>query len=239
MNKISLILVDDHEIFIAGLRLKLASYYDSMEVIAEASDFEGLMDHLMAGLIPDVILMDYHLPDHNGIEIARQLKNHEAFRKIKIIILSAYSSHFLNAHNYDLIREAIDAGIEGYLLKDSKIEEIILAVSKVLLNETFVLGETVNIKEINREIIDDRQRMMKYLKRHNNFSLTDKDVEILQLITQGHSAKTIAVQLGISEEAVTNHKDNIKLRLREKFGLNFKNIVELIVWAIKNKIVKV
>jgi len=239
MNKIRLILVDDHEIFIAGLKLKLASHSDSMEVIAEASDCEGLMVHLGNGLIPDVILMDYHLPDRDGISIAMQLKNHETYKAIKIIILSAYSSHFLDAHNYDLIREAIDTGIEGYLLKDSKIDEIILAIRNVINGETFALGETVNIQEINKEIIEDRRRLLSYLKKHNNYCLTEKEVEILQLLSQGHSAKNIANQLGISEEAVTNHKDNIKLKLREKYGLDFKNVVELVVWAIKNKVVKV
>jgi DNA-binding NarL/FixJ family response regulator len=239
MGKIKLILVDDHEIFIAGLMLKFASYSDSMVVIAEASDYEGLMAHLSNGLIPDIILLDYHLPDQDGISVARQLKNHEKYKAIKIIILSAYSSHFLNAHNYDLIREAIDAGIEGYLLKDSKIDEITLAISNVINGETFVLGETVNIKDINKEIIEDRRQLMNYLKKHNNYCLTKKDVEILQLLTQGHSAKTLANQLGISEEAVTNHKDNIKFKLKEKYGLDFKNVVELVVWAIKNKVVKV
>jgi DNA-binding NarL/FixJ family response regulator len=239
MDKIKLILVDDHEIFIAGLRLKIASYSDSMEVIAEASDCDGLLVHLNNGLIPDVILMDYHLPDQDGISIARQLKIHSKYKTIKIIILSAYSSHFLNSHNYDLIREAIDTGIEGYLLKDSKIEEIVFAIGNVINGKTFVLGETVNIQDINREIIEDRRRLMNYLKKHNNYSLTDKDVEILQLLTQGHSAKTIANQLGISEEAITNHKDNIKVKLKGKYGLDFKNVVELVVWAIKNKVVKV
>jgi DNA-binding NarL/FixJ family response regulator len=239
MDKIKLIIVDDHEIFLAGLRLKLASYSDSLEVIAEAKDFKGLMVHLSNGIIPDVLLMDYHLPDQDGISIARHLKNHIEYKSIRIIILSAYSSHFLNAHNYDLIREAIDTGIEGYLLKDSGIDEITIAISNVINGKTFVLGETVNIHDINREIIEDRRKLMNYLKKHNNYSLTDKDVEILRLLMQGHSAKTIANVLGISEEAVTNHKDNIKLKLKEKFGLDFKNVVELVVWAIKNKIVKV
>jgi DNA-binding NarL/FixJ family response regulator len=239
MNKIKLILVDDHEIYLAGLRLKLASYSELVEVIAEASDYEGFMAHLDDSLVPDVILMDYHLPGMDGITIAQKLKTHEKYQAIKIIILSAYSSHFLNAHNYDLIREAIDTGIEGYLLKDSGIDEIILAINNVINGVTFVLGETVNIQEINKEIIEDRRMLMKYLKKQNNYSLTDRDVEILQHLTQGQSAKTIANLLKISEEAVTNHKDNMKLKLKEKYGLDFKNVVELVVWAIKNKIVKV
>jgi len=239
MNKIKLILVDDHEIFIAGLRLKLLSYSDSIEVIAEASDFKSLMVHLSNDLIPDVLLLDYHLPDQDGISIARQLKSNIKYQTIRIIILSAYSSQFLNAHNYDLIREAIDTGIEGYLLKDSGIGEIVLAINNVINGETFVLGETVNIHDINKEIIEDRRKLMSLLKKQNNYGLTERDVVILQLLSRGLSAKTIANQLLISEEAVTNHKDNIKLKLKEKYGLDFKNVVELVVWAIKNKIVKV
>jgi len=197
------------------------------------------MIKLESSIIPDVILMDYHLTGLDGISICRNLKSHEKYKEIKTIILSAYSSQFLNAHNYDLIREAIDAGVEGYLLKDSKIDEIINAITEVIHGKTFVMGETVDIREINKEIVEDRRRLMSYLKKHNSYSLTQKEVEILQLLAQGHSAKTIANQLGISEEGVTNHKDNIKHKLKERYGLNFKNVVELIVWAIKSKVVKV
>lgn len=239
MNKIKLILVDDHEIFLAGLRMKLAAYSDSVEVIAEATDFKGLMVHLGNGLSPDLLLLDYHLPDKDGIGITRLLKYHDDYKYIKIIILSAYSSQYMNEHNYDLIREAIDAGVDGYLLKDTAIEEIVFAAGKVMLGETFVLGETINIHELNKEIIEDRQRLRGFLKKHNNYSLTGKEIEILQLTAQGHSAKIIASQLKISEETVTNHKDNIKLKLKEKYDIDFKNTVELVVWAIRNKIVTV
>ncbi|RPH28703.1 MAG: DNA-binding response regulator [Bacteroidales bacterium] len=197
------------------------------------------MIKLESSIIPDVILMDYHLTGLDGISICRNLKSHEKYKGIKTIILSAYSSQFLDAHNYDLIREAIDVGIEGYLLKDSNIDEIINAITEVVHGKTLVMGETVDIREINKEIIEDRRRLVNFLKKNNNYCLTGKEIEILQLLSQGHSAKTIASQLGISEEGVTNHKDNIKHKLNERYGLNFKNVVELIVWAIKNKIVKV
>lgn len=239
MDKIKLILVDDHEIFLAGLRMKLAAYSDSVEVIAEATDFRGLMVHLDNGLRPDVLILDYHLPDKDGIGIARLLKYHDDYKSIKIIILSAYSSQYMNEHNYDLIREAVDAGVDGYLLKDSAIEEIVLAVNKAMIDEVFILGETINIHELNKEIIEDRRRLRGFLKKHDNYSLTGKEIEILQMTAQGHSSKAIASLLKITEEAVTNHKDNIKMKLKEKYDIDFKNIVELVVWAIRNRIVKV
>jgi len=239
MKKIKLILVDDHEIFLAGLKLKLASFSDIFEIIGEAANCEQMLLLLEKELIPDLILMDYHLPGKDGISICRQLKDNEKYKCIKIIILSAYSSNFLNVHNYDIIREAIDTGIEGYLLKDSKIEEIVSAIMEVMNGETFVLGETINLKEINKEIIGDRRRLNIFLRRQNNYSLTNKEIEILDLFSQGYSAKAAANILSISEECVTNHKDNIKQKLKEKFGLDFKNVVELIVWAIKNKLIKV
>ena len=239
MERIKIIIVDDHGIFIAGLRLKLMQYSEQIEILADASGYEELMTHLQNNILPDVMLLDYHLSAKDGISITKELKRHESYSKIKVIILSAYSSNFLNARNYDLIREAIDANVDGYLLKDSNIDEIATTIRQVFENKTFVLGQTVNVQEINKEIIEDRRRLITYLKKHNNYCLTDKEIEILQLLTDGHSAKTIANCLGTSEEAVTNHKDNIKHKLKEKYGLDFKNVVELIVWAIKNKIVKV
>jgi DNA-binding NarL/FixJ family response regulator len=239
MKKISLILVDDHEIFMAGLKLKLTLYKELIEVINELTDGSQLLDALEKGPLPDVILMDYHLPGKDGISIAQQLKCQDKYKSVRIIILSAYSSQFLNAHNYDLIREAIDTGVEGYLLKDSKVEDIVEAIDKVTNGETFVLGETINIKEINKEMIKDRQRLMRHIRKHNNYGLTEREISVLNFLSRGFSAKTIAGELAISEEAVTNYKDNIKLKLKEKYNLDFKNVVELIVWAIKNKIIKV
>jgi len=237
MKRYKVFLLDKHEIFLTGLTHKLKPYFEEIEIIGEALNFARLNNELLKGNIPDVLILDYNLPDKNGIEIVRSLKQKQEFQQIKTIILSDYTCLTLTKHNYELLKNAIDTGINGYLLKDSKIEDIIEAVRKVMSGESFVLGKTMDLGEINKEIIEDRKRLLLFLKRQNNFSLTDREIEIVKLLSEGYSSKQIGVKLKISEEAVTNHKDNIKLKLKEKYNINIKNVVELIVWAIRNKII--
>lgn len=237
MYKIKIILVDDHEIFLAGLKLKLELFQNEIEVAGEACSFEELVP-LFKKCIPDLILLDFNLPGKNGIEIAEFLSENSEFKKIKTIILSAFTSRTLSLKNYELICEAIDVGINGYLLKDSKTSHIVEAIRNVMAGDTFILGKTINLQEVNKELIKDRKRLALILKRQKNFGLTNREVEILKYLSEGYSSKQIGFLLKISEDSITNHKDNIRLKLKEKYNITLKNVVEMIVWAIKNKVIQ-
>jgi two-component system, NarL family, response regulator DegU len=239
MAKIKIILVDDHEIFISGLKYKLQPYTDFIDVIADAACYEELMAHLQKGLIPDVLVLDCHMPVMDGIAIAAHLRDNEKYNKIKILILSAFKSAILNSPDYDLIIEAIDAGVEGYILKDASIEDIVAAIENVHTGKTFVLGETIDTRQLNFVLVEDRKRVQFFLKKSNKFGLTPREVEVLQALAEGCSAKETAVKLNISEEGITNHKDNIKFKLKSKHNIDLKNVVEMVVWAIKNKVIEV
>lgn len=237
MKIIKVFLVDDHEIFLAGLKFKLAPYAGEIEIVGTATSVAQAFELLDSGIIPDVILMDYNLPGENGIDVALKLRENASFRNTKCIILSAYTSHYLIDQNYDLVCQALDDGIEGYLLKDSSIEDIVSAIHAVAEGDTLVFGETIDLLAVNKVIFQERRRRHSLFKKGNQYGLSTRQIEILQQMAKGFSAREIAGQLNISEEAVTNHKDNIKLKLDEKYGLKFRNVVELIVWAVKNKVI--
>jgi two-component system, NarL family, response regulator DegU len=238
MAKIKVILVDDHKIFRDGLKMNLMDYYEDIEIIGEAGTREELFNNLTKET-PDIILMDFQLLDTTGIDIAKELKINDKFDKIKLIILSAHHCYNLKAPNYELIIEAIDAGIDGFLLKDSSVNEIVTALFHVREGERFFIGETINIEEINKILIQDRKRLVLFLNKFKNFGLSDREIEIIKFLSTGLSAKEISTAMNISEDGVNSHKDNIKNKLQEKHGLNLRNNVELVVWAIKNKIIQI
>jgi len=239
MKRIKIILLDRHEIFLAGLRSKFTELASEFEIIGETSDQNELFNLLTKHKIPDVLVIDYNLPGGNGFDVIRKLRQDQDFKKIKIIVLTDYTSPILSYHNYEFIREAIDIGANGYLLKDSKFDDLANAIRKVVADDEFVLGKTVNLQEISQEMIKDRRSLLARLKKQNNFNLTQREIEVIRLLAQGYSSKQIGFRLQISEDAVTNHKDNIKSKLKEKYNINLKNVVEMIVWAIKNKIIQV
>jgi two-component system NarL family response regulator len=237
MRAVSIILVDDHEIFRDGLRMNLGKYPDEIVILGEAGDGKGLFTLLETNK-PDVLLLDYHLPDATGIQIARTIKESSKLSDISLIMLSAHKSENINSCNYCFVIEAIDAGFQGYLLKDSKISDIVSAIKEVYRGEGFVLGDSFNKNEVNKCLIKDRKRLSSYFKKQNNYGLSKREVEVLSLLSNGLIVKEIGERLFISADSVTSHKDNIKQKLHDNYQINLRNTTELVVWAIKNNIIR-
>ena len=237
--KINILIVDDHKIFRDGLRLNFASAYPHYKIYGEASSKEELMKSLMSGPLPDLILLDNLLPDSTGTEIAASLKKNKAFENIKIIILSAMKAPQVGTLDYEYVIAAIEAGADGYLLKDSSIDQIGYAVEEVMQGAGFFLGETFNFKEATRVIINNQNKLINFLKKERNFGLTPREVEVIKYLSEGMSAKEIASKMYITEDVVTSFKDNIKRKLSENYHVELKNMVEMVVWAIKNNVISI
>ncbi len=235
----NIIIVDDHKIFRDGMVLNFASAFPQFKICGEAASEEDLMKLLQAGNIPDLILLDHLLPGRTGIEIAVSLKKNKLFSHIKIIILSAFKAPHVAMLDYDYVIAAIDAGVEGYLLKDSSIAQIGEAIEEVMQGGGFYLGETFNLKEATRVIITNQKKMISFLKRERNFGLTQREVDVIKYLSQGYSAKEIASKMCITEDVVTSFKDNIKRKLSENYQVELKNMVEMVVWAIKNSVISI
>jgi DNA-binding NarL/FixJ family response regulator len=148
------------------------------------------------------------------------------------------SAH-IDAPDYDYVIAAIDAGADGYMLKDSDIIQIGQAIEEVMQGNGFYLGETFNIKEASRVIISNQKKLISFLKKEKNFGLTQREVEVIKYLSQGLSAKMIASNMNVSEDVVTSFKDNIKRKLQENYDIELKNMVEIVVWAIKNEVIMV
>ncbi len=205
MNKIrNVLLVEDHTIVRQGLRRLLEER--GINVVGEAGD--GLKAIKMAReLHPEFIIMDISLPKLSGIDATRKIK--KELPDVKILMLTIHSEE-------SYILKALDAGASGYLLKDTVADELVNAIEAVERGEHFVSSS------ISPGVIDEYRKIVSKGKKVDEFSrLTNREREILKLISEGYTSKQIAEMLYISVKTVDNHRANImkKLNIHDTAGL--------------------
>jgi DNA-binding NarL/FixJ family response regulator len=217
MDRIKVFVVDDHDIVRDGIKALLV-LADDIEVAGEAGDGDGLFEYLKTK-IPDVLLLDITMPGMSGIEIARKLKIE--YSPIKIIILTAEPSE-------KNIFDAIDAGVKGFLPKNSGKEKLINAIRSVYN------GEEYFDNSVSQIVIKSFIKSSKNIKNEvGQAKLTNRETEITKLIARGLTHKEIASKLFISKRTVDSHVANIF----EKF--QFKSKADIIKYSIKTGIVEI
>ena len=204
-DKISVLLVDDHSLVRRGLRLILEDAPD-VTVVGEAGDGAQAV-RLAEELRPAVIVMDCAMPGMNGLAATRKIL-HES-PQARILMLSMHSED-------TLVRQAIEAGARGYVLKNAVDLDLVTAVRRV------AAGEVVLDPQVSRAAV---------LKGERNLGLTAREMEILQFIVDGKSAKQIAAKLGLSANTVAVHRANIMN------ALGIHKTAELVVYAIRKGLV--
>lgn len=210
MNKIRVLLVEDHAIVCKGLRSLLEGKAE-IEVVGEAKDGKEAIEKVEK-LIPDVVLMDIAMPILNGLEATRQIK--KQIPKVKVLILSMYA-------NEDYIFHALQAGASGYVVKQASPAELVSAIHDVYRGESF-LSSPISKKVVNGYI----QQANAINKKNNYDRLTTREREILQLIAEGYSTREIAKLLYISVKTVETHRTNLMCKL------DIHNTVKLTKYAI-------
>lgn len=216
MKKIKIIIVDDHQIIRDGIEAMLLSE-NNIEVVGTAPDYKSLLKiHNYQNT--DLLILDISLPDKSGIEIARQFS--EKFENMKILMLSANT-------NEENIIESIKAGAYGFLHKDTSSNEFIEAIYSVYNGEEY-FGE-----KLSKIIYKSYRTHVKYKNQSDNqLNLTDREIDVIKLLSNGLSSKEIANKLFISPRTVESHKANILSKL------NLNNNIEIVKYAIKEGIVK-
>jgi DNA-binding NarL/FixJ family response regulator len=206
-NKITVLLVDDHSLVRRGFRRMLEDDSD-MVVVGEAGDGEEAIK-LARELKPQVVVMDCALPKLNGLDATRQIL--ADLPGTAVLMLSMHSEN-------TWVRQAIEAGAKGYILKNAMNLELGPAVRRVAGGET---------------IFDPQVEQPSVLKGERNSGLTPRELEVLQMIVDGKSNKEIAAVLDLSANTVAVHRANIMN------ALGIHKTAELVVYAIRSGLVNV
>ena len=207
VEKISVLLVDDHSLVRRGFRRMLEDEED-IHVVGEASDGEEAVK-LARSLKPQVVVMDCALPGISGLQATRKIL--QLAPETLILMLSMHAEE-------TWVRQAMDAGARGYVLKNAMDLELGSAIRRMMKGET---------------VLDGQLSRQENLKGERNAGLTPREVEILQLICDGKSNKEIAVQLELSANTVAVHRANIM------DALGIHKTAELVVYAIRNGLVNI
>lgn len=213
---IRVLVVDDQQLFRRGLTMLLA-VEPGLEVVGEAGDgVEGTT--LAETAAPDVVLLDVRMPKKSGIEACLAIK--QSVPSAKIIMLT------VSDEEADLY-EAVKSGASGYLLKDSSIEEVAQAI-RVVADGQSLISPSMAIK-----LIDEFKQMSRPERETGPaLRLTERELDVLRLVAQGHSNKEIAARLFISENTVKNHVRN----MLEKLQLHSR--MEAVMYAVRENLLE-
>jgi DNA-binding NarL/FixJ family response regulator len=204
-NPITVLLADDHSLVRRGFR-RILEDDPSISVVGEAGDGDEAI-RLAGELRPRVIVMDCAMPGTSGLVAARQIL--EAFPETSILMLSMHAED-------TLVRQALEAGARGYILKSALDLDLASAIKRVLAGEM---------------VLDPKVALPAALKGERSHGLSARELEVLQLICDGYSNKEIAKKLDLSANTIAVHRANIMNTL------NIHKTAELVVYAIQHGLV--
>ncbi|MEO3403288.1 response regulator transcription factor [Mucilaginibacter sp. CAU 1740] len=208
--KLSVIIADDHTLFINGLCMLLQSE-PGIEVLNVAANGKEVLQLLHGNQIPDLVLLDINMPGINGFEVLKRIRAY--YPKVKVIMLSTYNEEHL-------IEKAKTEGANGYLFKNAEKEEL-LTVMRNVNNGEFCFPHK---KEVANSGFNEPDLFLK------QFQLTKRELELLQFIKQNYTNQQMADHLHLSIYTVETHRKNIMQKL------NLKNPVELTRFILQHNL---
>jgi DNA-binding NarL/FixJ family response regulator len=207
---INLLIADDHQLLIDGIKAALTGTED-INIVAEVYNGYQVLEKLDSGLHVDIILMDINMPKLDGLSATKMV--HKKYPEVRVIALSQYDEK-------RFVKQMVKNGAWGYLLKDSG-RDILLAAIRTVHGGQNYFCERLSLRLINQELkMEDTKSLFP--------KLTDREIEILRLIGRELSSQEIADKLFISFHTVESHRAN----LMSKAGV--KNTAGLIRWATEN-----
>jgi len=208
MEKIKVLIADDHQLFRDGIKYIL-SESERFTTIGEASNGKELLEK-MERVSPDIILLDINMPIMNGIDAAREILKSNPNQAI--LVLSMYDSEeYYNAF--------IDMGVRGFLLKDSSNHELLTAMEKIIKGDSYFSQELL-------------MKIIKNKDEGKDLHLTPRELDVLHLICKGFSNFEISEKLFISQRTVERHRANLLEKTESS------NSIKLVLYAIRNNIVQ-
>ncbi|MFZ5945184.1 MAG: response regulator transcription factor [Bacillota bacterium] len=218
MNKIRIVIADDHNVVRKGLKLLLENEQDIC-VIGEAENGQEAIN-ICRDNNPDILLLDLQMPKMDGLETLTEVK--KILPQLKVLILTMHEDD-------EILIQAMRNNANGYILKKAPEDQLLQAIRAISSGETFLDG--INTKAFIRAVFEERRSDSEQKGQViSGKKLSQREKEVLKLVAQGFTDKEIAEDLNISIKTVESHKHRIK----EKLGL--KRLAELIRYAIENNI---
>lgn len=209
---VKVMIADDHSMIREGLK-QLLELEGEFRVIGEACDGVECLEKLNI-ISPDILLLDINMPNMNGLEVLRALKEKQI--DIKVLVLTVHNE-------VEYLLKAVDIGVNGYLLKDSESAELKQAIISIVNGEDYIQPSL--IPTLNAKMIDRNKDSAKI------DNLTRREMDVLKLLAVGMYNKEVAEKLGISERTVKNHVSNIFKKI------NVTDRTQAAVFAIRNNLV--
>ena len=217
MNKIKVLVTDDHTLFRQGI-FNLIDNEQDIDVVGEAANGTDSVNQI-TNLRPDVVLMDIGMPGLSSFEATRQIK--KVRPETKILFLTMYDDE-------DYLVECMEVGGSGYVLKDSPAPQLLAAIRDVHRGGSYLSPKMLS------QLVDDFRSRIKTTHRQPRFAtLTPREKEILKFLAEGQSVKEIAQLLNLSVKTVEAHKFNLMRKL------DIHNKAQLVQYAIQKKIIKI
>lgn len=217
MNKIRILVVDDHPIVREGLCALLAVVGD-MEVVGEAANGSEAID-MVRKLKPDVVLMDIAMPVMGGLEATRRICRE--FPKIKVLVLTQYDDK-------EYVLPVIEAGASGFISKAAASSELIIGIRAVYGGDSYLSPPVAKL------LVESYRYKASGKADHDPYEqLTDRERDVLKLMAEGHTNQEIADILVISRKTVEGHKTNLMAKL------DIHNRTELVKYALRKGIITV
>jgi len=215
MRPFRILLAEDHPMFRMGV-CSLIRSHAGWEVCGEAADGREAVTKCIQ-LRPDLLILDICMPNLNGLDAARQILKHNPDQKILVLT---------NVESEQVIRDCLEAGVRGWILKSDSTDELIAAIEQLQQNRSSFSARISNLI------------LYSYLKPHSEnptlttpVGLSGREREVVQLVSEGKSSKEIAQVLGVTVKTAESHRTNLMLKLR------LHSTVELVMYAIRNEIV--
>jgi DNA-binding NarL/FixJ family response regulator len=215
MNRVRIVIADDHEVVRKGLR-SLLEGREGLEIVGEASNGREAVDKATV-LKPDVVVLDIGMPELNGLEATRQIV--KASPRTEVLVLTVYETE-------EVIREVLRAGARGYVLKSDAGRLLLSAIEAVSNHKPFFTSRVSELVLAGFLSGDAKPE-----SESAGQPLTPREREVLQLLAEGRTNKEVAAALGIGLKTVETHRMN----LMSKLGLH--SVVDLVRYAIRNGIV--
>jgi DNA-binding NarL/FixJ family response regulator len=217
MRNVRILIADDHDLLRRGVKAMIESHA-GWEVCGEAQTGREAVAKVEE-LKPDVLILDISMPDLNGVEAARRIR--KSSPNVEILILSMHYSD-------QLIREIIEAGVRGYIVKSDSDRDLIIAVETLASHKPFFTPRATEVILSNFNAGGSNKEIPETLRDR----LTSREREIVQLLAEGKSSKEVAASLSISVKTAETHRANIMRKLE------LHSVSELVRYAVRNQIVE-